>query len=302
MWREAGAQDMNPKNQHLLETYKKSLARPHEGFEAVAEAFLDKVGNKEPSMADVRSWVRRKGYRPSTLRKEFGVLRRLFVVNGLKWEAKRGEAPKGSEKEETADRLGPNLIREMIGIARGRAPSSYIPPSPAHKAFLALSTMWGLRRGEMSGITPEFLDLKGSLLYVQTEKHGKARWHYVPPEIMPVLLEWGFKQRLTDWQTSALFVDWRAMAGLELPPGMNRLGWHAIRGTLSHELLAAGLSIPEVSKFLRWRRAESEMSLRYAGMNVLERSGITRVLSVDEQKADLRVLKVHPFLASWSSS
>jgi len=37
----------------------------------------------------------------------------------------------------------------------------------------------------------------------------------------------------------------------------------------------------------------------YAGMNVLERTGVKRVLSVDEQKADMRVLEVHPFLPAW---
>jgi integrase len=290
---------MNPKNTHLLETYKKSLARPHEGFEAVAEAFLDKVGNKEPTMADVRSWVRRKGFRPSTLRKEFGVLRRLFVVNGLKWEAKRGEAPKPSDKDGVAQRLDPELIREMISIARGKAPSTYIPPSLAHKAFLCLSSMWGLRRSELMEITPACLDTKGSLLYVATKKGGRARWHYVPPEIMAVLQEWGFKDHLTDWQVSQLFVDWRAMAGVELPDTVSRLGWHAIRGTLDYELLAAGLSIPEVSNFMRWRRNESEMTTRYASMQVIGRSGAKRMLAFDEKKADEAVLKVHPFLQAW---
>jgi len=267
---------------------------------AVAEAFLDKLGNKEPTMADVRSWIRRRGFRASTLRKEFGVLRRLFVVNGLKWEAKRGEAPKPSDKDGIAQRLDPDLIQEMISIARGKSPSVTSPPTLAHGAFLCLSTMWGLRRSELMEITPACLDTKGSLLYVATKKGGRARWHYVPPEIMVVLLSWGFSAKLTDWQVSQLFMDWREMAGVELPDSVHRLGWHAIRGTLDYELLAAGLSIPEVSNFMRWRRSDSNMATRYASMQVIGRGGSKRMLSFDERKADESVLRVHPFLKNWS--
>lgn len=182
---------MNPKNQKYLEVYKKSLAHPHEGFEAIAEAFLDKLGNKDPGMADVRSWVRRRGFKPSTMRKEFGVLRRMFIVNKLPWESKRGEAPKPSDKDGIAQRLDPDLIREMILIVRGKAESATIPPTLAHEAFLCLSSMWGLRRSELMEIKPDCLDTKGSLLYVATKKGGRARWHYVPPEIMTVLLSLG---------------------------------------------------------------------------------------------------------------
>lgn len=290
---------MSSKNQQYLDTYQKSLSRPDHPFVVIAESFLNKVGNREPSMDDVKSWTHRRNFRQSTLRKEYGIIRRLFVVNGLKWEAKRGEAPKPSDKDGVAQRLDPELIREMISIARGKAPSATTAPTLAHGAFLCLSSMWGLRRSELMEITPACLDTKGSLLYVATKKGGRARWHYVPPEIMAVLQEWGFKDHLTDWQVSQLFVDWRAMAGVELPDTVSRLGWHAIRGTLDYELLAAGLSIPEVSNFMRWRRNESEMTTRYASMQVIGRSGAKRMLAFDEKKADEAVLKVHPFLQAW---
>jgi integrase len=290
---------MNPKNQKYLDTYRKSLARPHEGFEAIAESFLDSLGNRDPGMADVRSWMRRKGKKQSTLRKEFGVLRRLYVVCKLPWEAKRGEAPKPSDKDGVAQRLDPDLIREMISIARGKSTSSMLPPTPAHTVYLCLSSMWGLRRSEMVNIKPDCIDAKGGLLYVATLKGGRARWHFVPPEIMAVLQGWGFQERLTEWQVSQLFVDLRGMAGVELPASVSRLGWHAVRGTLDYELLAAGLSIPEVSNFMRWRRSDTNMTTRYASMQVIGRSGTKRMLAFDEKKADEAVLKVHPFLASW---
>lgn len=89
------------------------------------------------------------------------------------------------------------------------------------------------------------------------------------------------------------------MAGVELPDNVSRLGWHAVRGTLDYELLAAGLSIPEVSNFMRWRRSDSNMALRYSSMQVIGRGGTKRMLSFDEKKADEAVLKVHPFLSAW---
>ncbi len=291
---------MNAKNQQLLDTYRKSLAHPHPGFEAIVEAFLEKVGSREPNMADVRSWVKRKGYKASTMKKEYSVLRRLFIVNRLEWESKRGDAPAINEKDGIAQRLDPVLIREMIQMARGKLTSHSFEPTLAHRAYLALSTMWGLRRGEMTRITPASLDTKSSLIYVETEKKGRARWHYVPPQIMPVLLAWGFDIKLTPWQASALFLDWREMAGLELPPHIRRLGWHSIRGTLDYELLAAGLPVPDVAKFMRWRRDDSDMVSRYSSMAVIGRGETTRVLSVDEKKADLKVMEVHPFLKDWS--
>ncbi len=289
---------MNAKNQHLLDAYRKSLGQPHPEFEAVAEAFLAKL-NREPTMADVKAWTRRKNRKASTLKKEWGVLRRLFIVNGLQWEAKRGDAPMVSERDGITQRLDTEIVREMIRIARDQQASFSFAPTLVHKAYLALSTMYGLRRNEMVRVTPKSLDVKGSLIYVETEKHGRARWHYVPPEIMPVLRDWGFDVQLTPWQASALFVDWREMAGVQLPESVRRLGWHAIRGTLDYELLAAGLPTPDVAKFMRWRRNESDMVARYSSMSVISRSGTTRVLSVDERKADLAVMEVHPFLPSW---
>jgi integrase len=232
----------------------------------------------------------------STLKKEWSVLRRLFLVNGLQWDAKRGDAPVVSERDGITQRLDAEIIREMIRIARGEQTSFAFAPTSAHKAYLALSTIFGLRRGEMTRITPKSIDTKGNLLYVETEKKGRARWHYVPSQIMPVLLDWGFDVQLTPWQASALFIDWREMAGVTLPESVRRLGWHAIRGTLDYELLAAGLPIPDVAKFMRWRRNETEMTMRYSSMQVIGKSGTTRVLSVDEKKADLKVMEAHPFL------
>ncbi len=290
---------MNQRNQQLLDTYRKSLAHPHPGFEAIVEAFLEKVKG-EPTMADVRSWVRRKGYKASTMKKEYSVLRRLFIVNRLEWESKRGDAPAISEKDSIADRLDPAIIREMIQMARGKRTSFSFEPTLAHRAYLALSTMYGLRRSEMTRVIPKSIDTKSSLIYIESEKHSRDRWHYVPPEIMPVLLAWGFDIRLTDWQASALFIDWREMAGVELPPDQKRLGWHSIRGTLTYELQDAGLSRPDVSRFMRWRRRDDDMQDRYASMRVIGRGESTRVLSVDEKKADLKVMEVHPFLKDWS--
>jgi integrase len=290
---------MNARNHQLLEAYRKSLGQPHPGFEAVAEAFLEKVGSREPTMADVLAWTRRKNRKSSTLLKEWRVLHRLFVVNGLRWDAKRGDAPAVNERDALTQRLDSDVVREMILIARERQASFSFAPTAAHKAFLALSTMWGLRRGEMARISPKSLDTKGSLIYVETEKHGPSRWHYVPPEVMVVLLGWGFDVQLSLDQASTLFVDWREMAGIKLPETIRRLGWHAIRGTLDYELQAAGLPVPDIARFMRWRRNASDMVARYGSMQVIGRSGTTRELSVDEKKADLKVMEVHPFLQSW---
>lgn len=283
----------------LLEKYRRALPNPDHQFADIALAFLEWLGDRPPTMANAHGWMRHqkaRGRKSGTLRKEWGVLQRLYTVNGLAWEVKRGEAPAANEEDAWHPLLDPDVIMAMIRVSRGLIENhSDISPAPVHRCFLCLSTIWGLRRVEMSVMDPSFLDLKGQLVHVLTAKGGRARWHWIPPEIMPYLSEWGFVTRISVSQLSEVFVELRAMAGVE--PGQS-LGWHSIRRSLAHHLLSSGLDEATVRRFLRWK-STGDMLMRYATAPMVGFSGKTRVLGVDDKKADMRVLERHPFLEYW---
>lgn len=283
------------KNDSLLKKYAEALPRKDHPYAAVAEAFIRWLSGKQPEMTDVHAWIKHRkaaGYRSGTLRKEWGILQRLYTVNGIPWEAKRGEAPIINEDDLWHPRLDPEDIRAMIQAAR----ACTRPLGPIHQSFLCLSTIWGLRREEMVRMVPEYLDMKSELVYVETAKHGRARWHYVPPELMPYLSNWGFAESVTPFQVSRIFSQLKNSIGLKTDKD---LGWHSIRRELAEQFLANGIDPATAKRFLRWKIEGKEMVIRYATAPMIGRRGQSRVMAIDEKNADLKVLERHPFLECW---
>jgi integrase len=266
----------------------------------IAGMFLDWLEDRELSAENVRKWQakrrREKLLADGTIHHEFSILRRLFVVNGIEWPFRRGEAPVVHESEVYAPALDSQDIAAMVNVVLGREePQGKIKPAPVHKAFLCLSTVWGLRRVEMAEMRPEFLDTRNGMLFVQTAKKGRQRWHIVPDYIMPHLEEWGFRQPLNPTQLSALFSELKGMIGLDEP----EVGWHSIRRSAVMEAYRAGLSEAEIYSFYRWKRSTFNMPLRYATSKVVSRSGVRAEVADEDRKIDQRFLELHPFPKLW---
>lgn len=155
--------------------------------------------------------------------------------------------------------------------------------SPPQLCFLALSTIYGIRRVEMERVNPA--DLSGETITVNTAKEGPQTTHLVPPEIAPHLQ--GFKFYKADSLTH-IFHQIMVATGLNAAGGF---GWHSIRRALTTELMLAEAPGINVARFMRW----SETTVRREfGMPAL-------YAAKDQARIDRQVFAIHPFLPYWGT-
>lgn len=285
----------------LLKKYIDSLRESSKATcSTKARAFLQWLGNREPTSDEIQKWVahrQRQGYVSATVRNEWGIICRLYRVNGIPCDLKRGDAPVVSEEDTFAPAIDTADIRSMVRIARELEPAmNDVKPDDRHRCFLLLSTMWGLRREELSSMQPEDIDPDSSLIHVRTVHMGRNRWHWVPEDLMPIITAWGFQEKLNAFDMSMLFTDLKLAIDF---PMKDYIGWHGIRRSLVMGLVAAGLDIAAVHRFMRWKRSSTDMAMRYSTSQIVSRDGTKRELVIDERKNDEAVLARHPFIEFW---
>ena len=279
----------------LLQKYASNLpnSSSHNQYVSYAKNFLDSadVLDKE-GINNYLARLQRQGRSPGTVNFAFRVIRTLFNVNKLDWPFRRGESPKIGQRDEYKPALDPELIRIMVEAAR----NGKLDTSPA--CFLALSTVYGLRREEMCDMEPGDVDLKAGTLFVNTVKHSRERYHLIPAEIMPYLEAHDFSQRYRLDQMSQLFWVVVNGAGLQaLKP--QRLGWHSIRHTVSTLLDDSGLSPYAVHDFMRWKGVDRQfaMGVRYHASHFVGLGGTTLV--TEEAESDKEIFGKHALLEFW---
>lgn len=280
----------------LLAKYAENLAKSknQNHYLRFARDFLDNA--EELNRASIDQYVTklqtRKHYKPGSVNFAFRVIRRLFAVNKLDWAYRQGEAPVIGQRDEYQPQLGPRTIKMMIEAAKnGKL-------SPAEQCFIALSTIYGLRREELANLGPKDINLKNGAIYVATVKSGRERYHLIPPEIQPYLAAHDFKQRYAVATLNQMFKRTLIKSGAgELRK--KRLGWHTIRRALLDNLIDNGVNILAARAFMRWKGAGREMAMpaRYFG-NVIEDVGESEPV-LDEAKNDEEIFEKHPFLLFW---
>jgi integrase len=283
----------------LLERYADNLvnSRNKEHYLSYARSFLEQSdGINRASVDRYMDSLRTQGRSPGTINFAFRVLRRLFVVNGLPWEYRRGEAPAISERDEYRPQLSTDIIEVMVSTAKsGRL-------YPDESCFLALSTTYGLRREELVNLVPEDVDLSNGSIFIGTIKMGRQRYHKIPPEIIIPYLENHDFSRVYGLSTmSQMFKKILDKSGLGALKSQ-RLGWHTIRRALLDGLVNNGVNILAARSFLRWKSATGDMAMpaRYYGNVVIGLEGSSPVL--EEAKGDEEIFELHPFLGFWSSN
>lgn len=280
----------------LLEKYASNLAgsKGKNNYLSYAKDFLDSANdlNRE----SVTRYIERmkRNYSPGTMSFAFGIIRRLFVVNGIKWPFSRGEAPQIGQRDEYKPALDPELIRVMINAAKESKLHS------DESAFLALSTTYGLRRQEMVNLKAGDVDLENNTLFVATLKHGRERYHLIPPEIHPYLEAHDFNQIYSITGMAQVF--WRILNNSGLGSlKSERLGFHAVRRSLLSGLIDNGLNPFACRAFMRWKGIVGELAMpaRYYSNIIVGLEG-KKVVSA-EAKEDKEIFeKYHPFLPFWS--
>jgi len=278
----------------LLAKYANNLAnssnRNH--YLRFARDFLDKAEGLDKVSIDRYVATLEKTYSPGTVNFAFRVIRRLFAVNKLDWDYRQGEAPTIGQRDEYRPQLSPNIIEMMITAAKnGKL-------FPEEQCFVALSTIFGLRREELANLRPEDINLKSGAIYIATVKSGRERYHLIPKEIRPYLAAHDFKKRYAVATLSQMFKRVLKKSGAgELKS--RRLGWHTIRRALLDGLANNGVNILAARTFLRWKGASRDIAMpaRYYGNVTVDLGQTSPVL--DEAKGDEEIFEKHPFLEFW---
>lgn len=233
--------------------------------------------------------LRRDDYSDGTIDFVFGIIRSFFKKNGIPWPFHRLEGPVVRETEVRQVALHPELIKRMIETGKNGALTGQ------ETAFLVLSTTYGVRRSELIGIRPSDIDLKNGIIFVETLKHGRQRYHLVPEEIKPYLRRYDFSTPVSASGASQLFCSIEHKCyGKHIPDA----GWHSPRRTLTTLLLNSGVPTEVVHDFLRWKAIT--MPQRYHATRFTGLEEETVVLGKEAQEVDQLVFSKHPFLAEWA--
>jgi hypothetical protein len=180
------------------------------------------------------SSLREQGYRQSSIDVMVRPLKLLAQIQG--WNFPRLVMPKVRDGDVSRPILSHGEVCQMI--RRGKEVLSN-----RELAYLALSTTYGLRREELSGLGR--IDGK---VTVETVKGGPVTTHVVPGKIKPYLA--GYERSGVRYM-SLLFQRIIRKLGITLP-GEN-YGWHAIRRALATELVSTDVSLLNLLRFMRWK-------------------------------------------------
>jgi len=278
----------------LLEKYADNLSKAanKNQYLRYAHDFLEHADGLTRASIDLYIELLRKKHKPGTVNFAFRVIRRLFAVNQLPWEYRQGEAPAIGQRDEYRPQLSPQIIEMMIAAAKSG--NLY----PEESAFLATSTVYGLRREEIVNLRPDDVRLSSGSIYIATIKFGRERYHLIPPEIKPYLAAHNFSQKYGLATVSVMFGRILTKSGLKELRGL-RLGWHSIRRAVFDGLINSGVNLLAARSFLRWKSATGEMAMpsRYYGNVVIDLDGSKPVL--EEAKGDEEIFEKHPFLLFW---
>lgn len=156
------------------------------------------------------------------------------------------------------------------------------------EAFLAISSIYGVRCEEIAQISSEDFLGGATRLVIHTKKGGETREHLVPDEIRPSLLKHTFHP-VSERHAGTVF---RRMYLNAVPEEERQLrtGWHAIRRALVTGLIRAKLDFNVIGSFLRWKMAADVFD-------------IPRMIAVYDRRpfeeVDRAAFEVHPFLQLW---
>lgn len=255
--------------------------------------------------------LRGEGYSPGTVRKVYGIVKRVFesakavheaertrLISGVNpndpgavaeiwkamllpgplWDVGRRGAPRVASEDEVKPAATFEELKAMIDMVRDGSLGM------AEAVYLSLSSIYGLRREELCRVRGEHLDFNEKTIYVLTAKGGERRKQLLCDEVIPILKDYDFKEDYSLFKMSALYHRICAKAGVEAKDGS---GWHAPRRYLDTALrdLCGQL---ETKIFLRWRlSSSSEMVERY--------------YSRDPLLTDKYVLDRHPLVPLWGA-
>ena len=254
---------------------------------AVAAEFEQVCGEKESyARVDVTAFLahlRGRGILQNTIDKDLKAIKLLAEIQH--W----GEGPQGKDFPKLSlKRVSPDEIRrtilskETIGTMITLGKQGLL--NNIELCFLALATIYGLRRVEMGRLKRSSFPDDAKLI-IDTAKGGSKTTHLVPPEIAPYLS--CFKHRGANSLTH-MFHRIAGKCGIDTTAGY---GYHSIRRSLATELILSEASALNVIRFMRWSDASTRGEFGMLAIYAKKNQG-----RIDEQ-----IFREHPFLPYWGT-
>jgi len=236
------------------------------------DRFVALCGDKaQYDRTDVVNFVgslRAGGMKQTTIIVTLRAIRLLSQIQ--KWDMPKLSMPKVKTEDIHRPLFTAQQIKQLIKRAKEVC-------SDQDLAYLALATVYGLRREEIS--TVEI----GATLRVKTAKGGSTVCHLIPEGLRSILQNYKPMtiHRLSEEITRIII----ATGATKVP----RSGWHSIRRSLATELIMCDVSMLNILRFMRW--SDASMTRELGMLSVYAKK--------DQERIDLEVFRIHPFLNDW---
>jgi integrase len=265
--------------QDLLGRGKKPSSAKQWG--SIITKFEQICGNKSSyDRADVIKYLaarRQAGIKQNTINKELHALKLLWQLLEI------DKFPKLSmPKVKDSDISRPILTKDQIIQLIQR---SFDTVSPRYQAFLALATIYGVRREEIARINPSE-HIKNGQLTILTAKGGTPTNHLIPECLQPILKHFDPTDVI---YLSSVFRRICRACGIKTG---KRYGWHSIRRALVTELVISEASGLNIVRFMRWSDQTSGNG---------EFGMLTLYAKKDQAQIDKQIFAIHPFLQVWEN-
>lgn len=275
-----------PTKQELLSNFRDSIpawrsASTLARYPYIAGRFIDHAGVKSTyTKTDAMKFLNHlshSGGKANYIRWAAFAIAAFYKSLELPAPFTKGELPsRPQESELVRPALTNPQVVELIRAVKSRGTSRM-------KAYLALSTVYGLRAIELASIKPEVIS-EDSIM-IATAKHGVAGKQPIPAQIQKYVQPHNFKP----CTTSALCDLFSNMQKLAEQKHKDKEGFHSIRRRLVRSLIDNGANPRYINLFMRWSSAS--------------RSGMMGVYShPDESEYEAaydNIFSKHPWLKEW---
>ena len=269
-------------------------------------------------VSEFRAKLEKEGYATETIRNALGIVKRVFdaardvhedertrlaesadpsdaqaisevlrsiAMRGPRWNVGKRFRPRAQADEITRPKMEMDEIGKIVQAARGGKLDK------PEAAFVALSSVYGYRAGEIRTVQREDLDYKHGTIYVKTEKGGERRLQFLIPELIPYLKKYDWDFDFSADQMTRMFKAICKTSGVAL---VYRRSWHAFRRTLETDIRDSLACDKELT-----RDSVTILHIFFRYRMVSSRGMADRYYTMDSLQADKLALEHNPVVPLW---
>jgi len=262
----------------MLNSLENALKRKKSARGAYLRAVADFLATSPKDLNEeaVLSYLDKRekaGDKPSTLRIGFYALKYLFKLYSVEWTLTETEVFSTRERRQRFPQPWFRKEEVIDIITRARKACD-----PQELAMLAISTIYGCRRSELSDIRKDDLDFEAKTITIYARKGGRVATQLLPDEIIPYLTNYDFPK------LSVLRLSLMLNKILKETIGPKEgYGWHSFRRSVATELKNAGIDEGDIYSFLRWSTG----------------SILATYIQTEPEQNKEKIFKKHPFIQLW---